>query len=683
MEVLQGNQSNPKHARRRSDAITQGDKRALDWGSLDSDIELYPHSPLALSGVLSKQGGILDLIPSANAAEPTNVAPLNRRQNDSHSPKNAKRVTHGRSNLLTRHDADELMRQCKKNLVENALIKSKGDRQLYLAAGFVSWQDTSDVEGSRRRAPLLLYPALLVRVPDETRYEIRIADDNPEFNLAFAEHAEQRFDVTIAPHENAVPLSDYFASVAASIRSSKTLELEFDIALGSASLLHQENSESGKVDLPDVPEHFDIALAMSIANNKSLLQLNAVLQLIPNYATSKPTTRSESQNPNQTESVASLRKYAARLAAEGLDHVEFRQLVALPAMIQKWVDAVRVGLETKAINTHLDIPQMSARELIRLSSIIELIDKAPNSLDQLGHGDLCYANSALLLRRAEHQSKLIEDELAALQEHFVLDKVPAKSQLLSLMTELGGTVEMENDFVDADYFSARRQFMEFSIQKPSNLTANHKRMLSQLVKVLRFRELFVNNTEYRAALGPGYKGLRTDWAVLNQTSDYARELAMVLESETIAAQIVSNWPGFRSSYCVELDTLQNAADGCRRLLGTVGTRWQNKSVHSLLEHALQIASKLNEWRNTYGIVENHADKTPAMVLSSFSGKSRDDVVVEAQVDDTRSQINQQLESGEISREQISETLQWLLDASNTAAENELDIHAIVEHLQIA
>ena len=92
---------------------------------------------------------------------------------------------------------------------------------------------------------------------------------------------------------------------------------------------------------------------------------------------------------------------------------------------------------------------------------------------------------------------------------------------------------------------------------------------------------------------------------------------------------------------------------------------------------------MNDWRDTYGDVESHAEKTPAMVLSSFSGKSRDDVVVEAQVDDTRSQINQQLESGEISREQISDTLQWLLDASTTATENELDIHAIVEHLQIA
>lgn len=679
MEVLQGNQSDPKHSRRRSDAISLGDSRALDWGSLDSDISLYPHSPLAFTDVFSSEGGVLDLIPSEPQTSSDNSESLNRRKSDVNEVAESKRTTRRRSNLLTRHSGEELMRQCKKNLVENALIKSKGDRQLYLAAGFISWQDSTDAEGERRHAPILLFPALLVRVPEESRYELRIAGDTPEFNLAFAEHAEQRYEVSIPEYEAQMPLSDYFANVAQSIRHSKILELEFDIALGSASLLHQETSRPTKVDLPDVPANFDIGLAMSIANNKSLLQLNAVLQLIPNYS---PSTAELHTLPH-AESAANLRKYAAKLAAEGLDHVEFRQLIALPPMITKWVSSVREGLNTDAISQHLDISQMSARELIRLSSIIELIDKAPSSLDQLGHGDLCYANSTLLLRRAEHQSKLIEDELAALQEHFVLDKVPAKSQLLSLMNELGGTVEMEHDYVDAEYFSARRQFMEFSIQKPSNLTANHRRMLSQLVKVLRFRELFVNNTEYRAALGPGYKGLRTDWTVLNQTSDYARELAEVLESETIAASIVSNWQEFRSHYCVELDVLQNAADSCRRLLGTVGTRWQTKKIESVLEYALQVSTKLNDWRDTYGDVESHAEKTPAMVLSSFSGKSRDDVVVEAQVDDTRSQINQQLESGEISREQISDTLQWLLDASTTATENELDIHAIVEHLQIA
>jgi len=71
-----------------------------------------------------------------------------------------------------------------------------------------------------------------------------------------------------------------------------------------------------------------------------------------------------------------------------------------------------------------------------------------------------------------------------------------------------------------------------------------------------------------------------------------------------------------------------------------------------------------------------------MVLSSFSGKSREDVVVEAQVDDTSRQIDQLLDKGEIGRQQVLDTLDWLLLASGAATEHGLEIDTIVEHLQI-
>lgn len=695
MEVVQGNQSESRHSRRRSDTISLGENRALDWGSLDSDILLFPHSPLALANVLSQNGGFLDLIPvqadSDKGALPDNAQSATGEITDSHSAalseqdlsaSRLKRSRRDRFNLLTRHDPNELLRQCKKNLVENALVKNKGERQLYLAAGFLTWPDTN-LANARKRAPLLLYPALLVRVTDEARYEVRLTGDVPEFNRALMLHAEQRFGIKIPEFDPADPLSDFLAQAAHCIHSSSTVTLEFDVALGSASLLHPEKHQTAVVELPDVPKNFNVALAMSITGNKTLAQLNAVLQLIPNYAESVHSPEQNTAASSQTDTVAGLRKYAARLAAEGLDHVEFGQLNNLPKAISKWTEAVQSALNTRSLKETLKHTELSARELIRLAGIIELIDKAPASVDQLAHADLCYSNSTLLLRRAQHQAKLIEDELEALQEHFVLDKVPAKSQLLSLMTELGGTIDHEPDVIDADYFNARRQFMEFSIHKPGNLTTEHRRLLSQLAKVIRFRELFVNNTEYRSALGPGYKGLRTDWVMLKQLSDYARELAEVLESETIAAKILGNWAAFRSAYSIELDVLQSAADGCRRLLGTIGTRWQTQTVEALLGQANLISSRLVEWRKTYGAVENHAEKTPAIVLSSFSGKSREDVVVETQVDETRIRIDRQLKAGEISREQIIDTLQWLLTASSAASEHDMNIDAIVEHLQLS
>ncbi len=684
MEVLQGNQSGSRHSRRRHDRISLGENRALDWGQQESDIDLLPQSPLALVDVLSLEGGFLDLLPEASDTDSDSTESR---------PALPERSRKDRCNLQTRHDASELLRRCKKILVENALIKDKGDRQLYLAAGFISWPDAKQTN-IRQRAPILLFPALLVRIPDQQRYEIRLTGDSAEYNQALVMHAEQRFAVQLPDHDPGKPLSVFFEQLAEAIKDIPPLALEYETALGSAALIHSSGNSSQEIRLPDIPTRFDVALAMSITGNKSLEQLSAVLQLIPDYnqpdATHNEATASETTGTQTAAritlpetNVASLRKYAARLAAEGLDHVEFRQLTALPDLIGKWTRSVSSGLNCKTLREVLRLPDLSARELIRLAGIIELIDKAPSSLEQFGHGDLCYANSTIQLRRAQHQAKLIEDELAALQEHFILDKVPGKSQLLSLMSELGENLEHDPELVGASYFNARRQFMEFSVAKPANLTSEHRRLLSQLAKVMRFRELFVNNTEYRAALGPGYKGLRTDWEKLRMTGEYARELSTVLESETIASQIIRNWKDFRATYSVELHVLLGAADACRRLLGVVGTRWQSQSVTSLLVHAQLIASRLSEWRNSYGPVENHADKTPAMVLSSFSGRSRDDMVVENQVDETRERINRQLQDGEIHREQITDTLKWLLAASQTATELDMDIDAIVEHLQIA
>lgn len=702
MEVLHGNQSGSKHSRRLSDKISSGENRTLSWSLEESDIALFPHSPLALADVLSRQGGYLDLIPASSkpphkesgqrdpsGSDPGNSTNLQTETvNQPAQPdveatpaKHGKRPARDRFNLLTLHSPTELMQQCKRILVENALVKNKGDRQLYLAAGFVSWADTANA-GQRQKAPLLLYPTLLVRVADQQRYEIRLSGDIPEYNEALLIHLEQLHSVTLPPFDETAPLVDFFARVAECLRDTTSLQLEFDVALGSASLVHDQGLNS-VLDLPDVPSNFDVGLAMSITGNKSLHQLSAVLRLIPDFNLQAAPSDSDIDSATGNAGIAGLRKYAAKLAAEGLDHIEFRQLPSMPAMIHKWSKSVGSALGSTSIAQVLQTDDLSARELVKLSGIIELIDKAPASVEQLGHPDLCYANTTVLLRRAQHQAKLIEDELSALQEFFLLDKIPPKQQLLNLISVLGETADQEPDLVDAGYFNARRLFMDFSKQKPNVLTNEHRRSLSQLAKVLRFRELFVNNAEYRTALGPGYKGLRTDWNQLNLLSDYTRELSDVIGSESIAAKMIANWTTFRTQYAIDLETLQNAAEATRRILGVVGSRWQSQSVPALLNHSRMIARRLEQWRDKHGTVDSHAEKTAAVVLASFSGESLDHVLVESQVDETHTRIYQQLNAGEISREQISDTLRWLQEASSAAAQQDLDIDAIVEHLQIA
>jgi len=595
--------------------------------------------------------------------------------------------------------------------VGNALIKQRGDKRLYLTAGFLSWPDPDNTD-NLCRSPLLFYPAILVRkvnsnahadssgdnhTPDDVRglaaldvdagqtmqYEIRMESDAPDNNCALVELCARQWDIVLPSFHSSTPLQDYFTQVAAAVANCQELELEFDVAIGAAKSPVSLATTQQAVRLPDLPPNFDASLAMTITGNKNLRELHAVLNLIGDYDNAEIADHDQTAANDAGASISQLHEYSKKLAAHGLDHVEFQRLSNLPDNMQRWIEVAQQSLHCELVNSVLQQPQISARHVIRLAGAIELIDKAPLGIEQYRHPDLCYRATAGLLRRARHQSRLIEDELAALQGYFVLDKVPAKQQLLSLMEELGGTVNNEPDVVDSDYFNARRQFMEFSIEKPTTLTNEHRRLLSQLAKVLRFRELFVNNTEYRLALGPGYRGLRTDWNALEQMGEYAREFSEVLESETLAAQAMQDWERFRGTFIQELDMLQQAADAIRKLLRLVGPAWQTRSTESLVDEATDAMNRLRTWHSNYGSVSNHATHTPASVLAQFTGKSPDDVRTEIHVDETQARIDEQLSLGETARESVVDTLSWLRKASETATNHQLEIDAIVDRLQIA
>lgn len=685
MELLQQNRTGSRHARRLSDSTSGADNRLLAWGERDSDISLQSHSFLTLVDILTQNGGFLDLAPMAQVSE--TESPEHTDNHKSAATTNSEHLNSksegSRFSLFTRHTPSDLSRQCKKILVENALVKKQGERQLYLAAGFISWPDAASPE-KRHRAPVLLYPALLVRIAEQQKFEIRLTGNTPEFNRALAQHIKQLHDDDIPAYTEETSLVDFFAMTEQSLSRSSGLEFNHDVALGNASMVNAENDDGG-LRLPDIPEKFDVALAMSITGNKKLDHLEALLQLIPDFSSAGQASMTVTQNSEDTpaNSTAQLRRYAAKLAADGLDHIEFRQLPSLPSRMRQWQEQIPIAMNSTTLSDVLKMQDLSARDVVKLGGIIELIDKAPDNIDIWAHGDLCFASSTALLRRAQHQARLIEEELHALKEHFLLDKVPSETQLLSLMSELGRHFGNEPDLVNKRYFNARRQFMEFSIMKPANLTSEHRQALSQLAKVLRFRGLFVNNVEYRAALGPGYRGLRTDWAALAQGNEYARKLAEVLGSESLAAAIIDNWHAFRSSYSRELEKFQQAAEATRGMLTVAGTRWHSQPVTALAAHVANTADRLDQWRGKYGTFESHGEKTAAVVLSSFSGQSMDHVLVETQLDETIVNIRQQLSDGEINLEQINETLSWLTSAITATKNNELDVDSIVEHLHSA
>ena len=695
MEVLHGKDPSASgHARRAGDRVADAG-RALDWGARASDILLFPHSPLALADVLSHPAGRFDLkpVPPASSAERSELSRENAHADEaaaqppivSLQQRRRRRHPRERVNLLTRHGDEELLERCRRTLVENALVKNRGERQLFLAAGFLSWSDAED-GATRRRAPLLLYPVLLVKRADTPRYELRLDGSHPLGNPSLATALAERHGVVLPEPDPDLPLADQLARIASLVADDASLSLDFDIALGNADLPPTPDAIAPP-ELPTRPPGLDDALAADVVAGHSLDELDAVLHLLPDYASPAAPVPTEAVPPDTDGErtaelgIAPLREYAARLAAEGLEAIELRHVGELPASLERWRERTSAALATRSVTMLVGDGDIGARHLVRLAGIIELVDKAPDDIERHAHPDLCFRATAGVLRRARHQARLIEDELTALKDWFVLDKVPAKRQLLSLIEELGGSVGEEPDIVDADYFNARRQFMEFSIEKPANLTPEHRRLLGQLAKVLRFRELFVNNTEYRAALGPGYRGLRTDWDALEGLSAYATELTEVLESETLAAAAFADWGAFRRAFVAELDVLQGSADATRRLLRIGGSRWRSRPVTELLAHTVALGERLAGWHEEYGAVESHARRTPASLLEPFSGHEREDFLTEARVAEARTRIDARLDAGTSTRPRTVDTLAWLRAASEVARTHELGVEPILAALE--
>jgi len=668
---------NQKHSsRRRSDSAENWD-RAQDWSVRSSDIELHPHSPLAIADILTQNDGRLDLLADvANrpVVTPTSeVTPLIRTKSS--------KTRRSKANLLTRHSTEELAERCKRIQVTNALVKQPGIQSLYVAAGFLGLKHADSAR--RTRAPLLLFPAILSKKEaldhGATRgFELQLQSSVPDLNLELIDVVQDRWNLRLPKFNSDEPLATWYANVAEAIRDIDQISLEFDIAIGTALRpTHLTELADGSPWLPELPEHFDAALAMAITKPLDLQQLSDVMQLI-----GEPTefehhwSRIEAANDGGS-AIGELHQLALQLAEVGLERVEFRHLDDLPTRLHRWIENVRKTVANPVLESFGSKSSLTALQVIRLSSMVELIDREPNNFAEYRHSHLAFKTTRSILRRAHHQAKLIEQELNDLQSHFRLDRVPAKKQLLSLIDDLGGNTAVKPDVVDADYFNARRQFIEFSVDKPAHLTLEHQRALHQLAKVLRFRELFVNNTEYRQALGPGYRGLQTDWNELDSMIQYSAELSTHLESDDLAARLLDNWPACRSLYVTEFEQLQEGAEALHKLLRVIGTAERHSPLHTLLPGCTLLADNLQTWRTPELDLTAYHSHTAADVLACFSGLDNADAHTEAVVVATEQRIREHIKDQSTEPRAIVDTLIWLLQACETASRQSLNIDVIV------
>ncbi len=663
---------NNQFARRQADRTTKRLQRNLDWGLLTSDIELFDHSPAQLSDALESMDGVLRLTPGLNK---------NREEaSDDASVENSDNVTSLQSirslksdttqhHLLTRHTAQSLSEHCKQIAMQQALVRKRGEQQLYLAVGMIEWTP-DDNEDQPVRSPVLFYPMQLLTEESsqsESGYihSIKTECELPEFNFQLTSRLRQQCDVTLPVPKATHTLNEFLNLIETTIESESKLTLHRSVALGvarsPAGIATSENSDD--LALRRLPAEFDAELASQLITGQDMTSLRSTLRLLKQSNERELISDEGAQDLPQTPDINLVRKFSEILDQHGLGKVKFQDLHELPEMIQEWIESVEPLQTSDLVTKCLKQDSIDALPMLKVSGLVELLDKAPLQIESLMHADLAYRGTPFLFKRAKYQSRLIEEELAHLKEHFHLDRIPPKHQLLQLLDELGGVENNAIEVVDSDYFHARRRFMELSIDKPANLTDIHRRQLNKLVKVLRFRELFVNNSEYRLAFGPAYRGLKTDWDVLEGVIEYGQKISTYLGSEDIAAQILGDWKNFRSIFVANLDQLQVAGRGLHSLLQIDSPYNPEISVNELLEHGRVLADKLRKWNLEYGLITNYGDKNPATLLSIFSGKAKQDSETENMVRKANRKLQEYLiknqDSGALHR--INATLSWLND----------------------
>ena len=673
MEAKSGTSENGQYTRRAADGASIVAQRNLHWGAQATDISLLPQSPLSIQAALNQPGSRICLLPlegqlTASKPDTRNEPPG--------------------GHLRTRYSEQTLREKCRQLVIESALAKSKHEKHLYIAVGFLGRAPAN--EDKALDSALLFYPVRLITedIDDAAGVEHLLLNEDgvPEFNYHLQEAFKDQTGIEFPPFNPRQSLAHFFSQVEHAIRQSDTASLDISMRLGIAAAPAGINPQHrpGNPTLQKIPPQFRFSLARRLIENLELGDLQTTLRLLD--ASNDFKFSKARSNENAAPDIARVREFSMLLSQYGLGHVDFQLLPDLPDRINNWIADTEPVLGTELFRECMSEHEITAVQLMKLAGIVELIDKAPEHMNTLLHRDLAYRGTHLLFKRAKHQAQLIHDELAQLQRHFHLDRIPAKGQLLQLIEELGGTQDRATDHgidvVDSDYFNARRQFMDFSTDKPTTLSVEHRKLLAKLVKVLRFRELFVNNTEYRLALGPAYRGLKTDWDRLAQVLDYAQELRQVLGSAAIAASAIENWQAFRVAYTRSLPKLLTANTAVRGLLKIIRSTDQTTSTTELLIKAKFLSDQLRSWNMDYGLIKNFQDKSANSLLHLFSGKAGIDARTEDLVRDANNRIQDFLLDNQekVALQQINETISWLNGAVNTES---ISMDEIVRVMELA
>ena len=261
-----------------------------------------------------------------------------------------------------------------------------------------------------------------------------------------------------------------------------------------------------------------------------------------------------------------LEERVGTLVSLGLDTLNLRHLAGLPSRIATWVESIDAVQDNLLLQDLARTSSMTVAVYAGITDSLAMMDKLPSSDPAHYHPDHAYKNCLPTLQRAKFQYRLINTELDSLKAYFNLDPLPDPEALKELCEVLESQRESESAVVDTRYFHARKALSALLVSGKAQYGENEELHLKRLVKILRLRDLFAQNSEYKLAFGKLFDGMRTDWHLLESHIVFSRKLAEPVHSEAVAAYLLEQWNAVGLNETEVSADLLSASKATRRLM---------------------------------------------------------------------------------------------------------------------
>ncbi len=541
-----------------------------------------------------------------------------------------------------------LKRHCDKIIMSTALVKNRGEKQLFLATDFLLWTDPES--GAEQLAPLILYPVQLFyndREPDSSEGFLLYADAHSAVeNTTLIEKIRESVDTPIANFDNQNQQA-FLLSIAVALQSSADISISRKIGINVLAIGGDDYSQfQDKRFRRKSDRNLDYSLAYSLLKNKSAGETRLILGILDKAPEELFNLSTDSILPGLR-----FRDYTLALASMGLGNLGLKHVANLPDKIDQWSKAISAALQSEILQEWNSISSTSIKLLAGISDCIHLLEHAPADTSENFHPDHAYRNSLPTLQRAKFQHRLITVELDSLSTIFNLTELPQLEQIKTICEVLDDKNRQERSLVDTGYFHARKNLATLFNNGTVNYGEQEELHLKRLIKILRLRELFINNSEYKLTFGRLFNGMKTNWRALESSIIFSRQIADKTGDEALAAHILEQWnkSGFE---LVELSAVTSeACQAVNRLTRVLQLSTDSTSkAEELLIQAKALRTKLKT------LLDEQSIEPPFSALNAQTVLDTLGLVEESR---KRFQTCEDDSQKEEFRKRVHETLSWL------------------------